>query len=250
MWPVLIVPCRGSTSVAPILLSFVPLFLSSLRCNLISLYGIFCCLFHVDLAGTLFLFFCCSPEAWGGTLLRLSPSFLKTSFVTSSRLRDFHWTWMFSWQWVWGLLPFQAFLGYPLGDLRVDFTKPFFMESPNRIAWHLMSWTIRFTFFVFVCMDRILAPSFLPHRTSPVGAALPSYRIVVKSWIICVFYYCLSIVIFCCCVVFYVVACATLVVGSCTMTYVIFVTLVVGSWALLFNQLGFLPTQFESFSMF
>uniref|UniRef100_A0A2N9ESC1 Uncharacterized protein n=1 Tax=Fagus sylvatica TaxID=28930 RepID=A0A2N9ESC1_FAGSY len=22
---------------------------------------------------------------------------------------------MFSWQWVWGLLPFQAFLGYSLG---------------------------------------------------------------------------------------------------------------------------------------
>ena len=59
-----------------------------------------------------------------------------------------------------------------------------------------------------------------------------SYRIVVKSWIvcsICVFYYCLCIVIFCCCVVFYVVACAALVVGSCTMTYVIFTTLVVES---------------------
>ena len=186
----------------------------------------------MDFTGTPFLSFCCLLEARGGTLLRLFPSFLKTSFVTSSRWRDLHWSWMFSWHWVWGLLSFQAFLGYPLGDLRVDLTKLFFMESPNRIAWHLIPCTIRFTFFVFVCMDGILAPNFLLHRTSPVGAALPSYRIVIKSWIvcsICVFYYCLCIVIFCCCVVFYVVACATLMVGSCTITYVIFAALVVGS---------------------
>uniref|UniRef100_A0A2N9GCI9 Uncharacterized protein n=1 Tax=Fagus sylvatica TaxID=28930 RepID=A0A2N9GCI9_FAGSY len=113
-WPVLLVPRRASTSATP----------------------------FVDLAGTHFPFFCCSLEAWGGTLLRLSPSFMKTSLVTSSRWRDLHWLWMFSWQWVWGLLPFQVFLGYPLGDLRVDLTQLFFMESPNRIAWHLMPWTI------------------------------------------------------------------------------------------------------------
>jgi hypothetical protein len=113
-WPVLPVPRRASTSATP----------------------------FVDLAGTHFPFFCCSPEAWGGTLLRLSPSFMKTSLVTSSRWRDLHWLWMFSWQRVWGLLPFQVFLGYPLGDLRVDLTQLFFMESPNRIAWHLMPWTI------------------------------------------------------------------------------------------------------------
>ena len=86
--------------------------------------------------------FCCLPEAWGGTLFRLSPFFLKTSLVTSSTWRDLQWLWMFSWQWVWGLLPFQAFLGYLLGDLRVDLTQLFFMKSPNRIAWHLMPWTI------------------------------------------------------------------------------------------------------------
>ena len=137
-WPVLLVPRRASTSAAPLLLSVVPRFLSSL----ISLCGIFCFLFHVDLTRTSFLYFCCLLEAWGGTLLWLSPSFLKTSLVTSSRWRDPHWLWMFSWQWVWGLLPFQAFLGYPLGDLRIDLTQLFFMESPNRIAWHLMPWTI------------------------------------------------------------------------------------------------------------
>ena len=122
-WPVLPVSRRASTSATP----------------------------FVDLAGTHFPFFCCSPEAWGGILLRLSPSFMKTSLVTSSRWRDLHWLRMFSWQRVWGLLPFQVFLGYPLGDLRVDLTQLFFMESPNQIAWHLMPWTIWFTFFVFVC---------------------------------------------------------------------------------------------------
>uniref|UniRef100_A0A2N9HQB4 Uncharacterized protein n=1 Tax=Fagus sylvatica TaxID=28930 RepID=A0A2N9HQB4_FAGSY len=49
---------------------------------------------------------------------------------------------MFSWQWIWGLLSLQAFLDYPLGDLRVDFAKLFLVESSNRIAWHLMPWTI------------------------------------------------------------------------------------------------------------
>jgi hypothetical protein len=89
-WPVLIVLRRASMSAASLLLSFVSLFLSSLRYNPISLCGIFCCLFHVDLARSPFLSFYCSPEAWGGTLLQLSPSFLKTSFVTSSRWRDLH----------------------------------------------------------------------------------------------------------------------------------------------------------------
>ena len=41
--------------------------------------------------------------------------------------------------------------------------------------------------------------------------------------------FCSCIFVFCCCVVFYVVACAALLVGSCTMMYVIFVALVVGS---------------------
>uniref|UniRef100_A0A2N9IQP7 Uncharacterized protein n=1 Tax=Fagus sylvatica TaxID=28930 RepID=A0A2N9IQP7_FAGSY len=61
------------------------------------------------------------------------------------------------------------------------------MESPNRIAWHLMLWTIRFTFFVFVCKDGILAPSILPHKTSPADVALAIYRTAIKLCVICCF---------------------------------------------------------------
>ena len=225
-WLVLPVPCRASTSATP----------------------------FVDLAGTFFLFFCSLSEAWGGTLLQLSPSFLKTSLVTSSRWWDLHWLWMFSWQRVWSLLPFQVFLGYPLGDLRVDLTQLFFMESPNRIAWHLMPWTIRFMFFVFVCMDGILAPSILPHRTSPTDAALTIYRTVIKFCVVCCFCVvirCLSCYCFYFSVVdvvvpffFVVVVAASLVVGLCAMTYVIFAPLYVGLlWALLYNHHGFLPSR-------
>ena len=102
----------------------------------------------------------------------------------------------------------------------------------NQIAWHLMPWIIRFTFFVVVYSDGILAPSYLPHRTSPVVTALPSYWTVIKfSTVcsICVVDYCLCIFVFCCCVVFYVVTCAALLIRSCTMMYVIFATLIVGS---------------------
>jgi hypothetical protein len=141
-------------------------------------------------------------EAWGGTLLRLSLFFMKTRLMISSTWRDLQWLWMFRWQWVWGLLPFQVFLGYPLGDLRVDLTQLSFMESPNRIAWHLMPWTIRFTFYVIVCRDGILAPSFLPHRTSPAAVALVNYRIVIKPCVVCscIVCRCLS----CCCSYLYV----------------------------------------------
>ena len=154
---------------------------------------------------------------------------------------------MFSWQWVWGLLLSRAFLAYPLSDLGVDFAKLFFMKSPNtRITWYLMPWTIQFTFFVVVCLNGILAPSFLPHQTSPIVVALPSYQIVVKSWVVC------SIcVVVCCFVVFYccVVDCVTLVVRSWIMMYVIFAALIIRPWVLLYNQLGFLPTQYGSFPM-
>ena len=135
----------------------------------------------------------------------------------------------------------------PLGDLRLDLAKLLLMESSNtRIAWHQMLCTIRFDFFIVVCSGGILAPSFLPHRISPVVAALLSYRIVIKYWIVCS----ICIAVFCCYIVIYVVACAALVVGSCTMTYVIFAAFVVGSWALLYNQLGFFLTQFESAPIF
>uniref|UniRef100_A0A2N9EHP8 Uncharacterized protein n=1 Tax=Fagus sylvatica TaxID=28930 RepID=A0A2N9EHP8_FAGSY len=67
-------------------------------------------------------------QAWGG----ISP-IMKTRLMISSTWRDLQWLWMFRWQWVWGLLPFQVFLGYPLGDLRVDLTQLSF-RAPNRMA--------------------------------------------------------------------------------------------------------------------
>jgi hypothetical protein len=192
------------------------------------------------------LFFGCSPEAWGGTLFRFSPSFLKKCLVSSRRWRDLHWLWMFSWQRVWGLFPFQVFLGYPLGDLRVDLIQLFFMESPNRIAWHLMPWTIRFTFFVFICMDGILAPSILPYRTSPAGAALAIYRTAIKlcvGYCFCVDIRCL-LCLLCCFYFSVVVVAAPLVVGLRAMTYVIFAPLCVGLLrALLYNHCSFLPSR-------
>ena len=120
------------------------------------------------------------------------------------------------------------------------------MEIPNQIAWHLMPWTIRFTFFVFVCMDGILAPSILPHRTSPADAALAIYRTAIKLCVVCRF--CVVIrYLSCCCFYFFVVvvvAAATLVVRLCAMTYVIFAPLCVGLlWALLYNHHGFLPSR-------
>jgi hypothetical protein len=208
-WPIL-VSHRTSTSAAPLLLPFVALYLTSLRSIPITLCRIYGCLLLVDLAETPFISFCCSPEAWDGSLLRFSPPFVKTRFVTSNRWRDLHWPWMFSWQWIWGLLPLRAFLVYPLGDLRVDLAKLFLVESPNRIAWHLMLWTIRFTSFVTVCSDGILAPSLLPPRTSPVDATLPSYWIVIKSSSVCCICFCIFAFLLLCLVFLYCCLCCPL----------------------------------------
>uniref|UniRef100_A0A2N9G679 Uncharacterized protein n=1 Tax=Fagus sylvatica TaxID=28930 RepID=A0A2N9G679_FAGSY len=65
-------------------------------------------------------FFCQSSESFDSSRLRCSSSLLKTRFVSSYRRRDFQWPWILSWQWVWVLLPFRVFIGYPLGDLGVD----------------------------------------------------------------------------------------------------------------------------------
>ena len=58
----------------------------------------------------------------------------------------------------------------------------------------------------------------------------------------------------CCCFYFFVVlylVVATLAVGLCIMTYVIFATLVVRSWTLMYNYFGFLPSRLSgSFSSF
>ena len=113
----------------------------------------------------------------------------------------------------------------------------------------LYSWTIRFTFFVFVSMDGILAPSLLPQRTSPASAALAIYWTMIKPCVACS---CVDIrCLLCCCFYFSVVvsffvgfvAVAPPVVGFCTMMYVIFAPLYVGLlWALLYSHLGFLPS--------
>jgi hypothetical protein len=56
---------------------------------------------------------------------------------------------------------------------------------------------------------------------------------------------------FCCCCFFFLVpffvvlylVVATFIVGLCTMTYVIFATLLVRSWVLLCNHFDFLPSR-------
>uniref|UniRef100_A0A2N9FQH8 Uncharacterized protein n=1 Tax=Fagus sylvatica TaxID=28930 RepID=A0A2N9FQH8_FAGSY len=53
------------------------------------------------------------------------------------RWRDLQWLWMLRRQWVWGHLPYRAFILYP--DLGVDLSKLPLVESPKtRIGWHLM----------------------------------------------------------------------------------------------------------------
>jgi hypothetical protein len=82
-------------------------------------------------------------------------------------------------------------------------------------------------FYVIVCRDGILAPSFLSHKTSPAAVALVNYRIVIKPCVVCscIVCRCLS----CCCSYLYVVVvAATLAVGFCSMMYVIFAPLYVG----------------------
>uniref|UniRef100_A0A2N9FGW3 Uncharacterized protein n=1 Tax=Fagus sylvatica TaxID=28930 RepID=A0A2N9FGW3_FAGSY len=70
---------------------------------------------------------------------------------------------MLSWQWVWVFFPFQAFFGYPLGNLGVDQSK-LSLESPStRIACNLMPWTIRFDSYVRYCSDGTMYPSLLSH---------------------------------------------------------------------------------------
>uniref|UniRef100_A0A2N9J3A4 Uncharacterized protein n=1 Tax=Fagus sylvatica TaxID=28930 RepID=A0A2N9J3A4_FAGSY len=50
---------------------------------------------------------------------------------------------MISRQRVWGLLPFRAFIIDHLGDLGVDLSKFFLLESLyTQIAWHPLPWII------------------------------------------------------------------------------------------------------------
>ena len=131
------------------------------------------------------------------------------------RWQDLQWLWMLRRQWIWGHLPYQAFILYP--DLGVDLPKLSLVESPKtQIGWHLMPWKIRFDFLVS-CLYGNLVSSLLSFRTSPAAAALVTYWIVIKP---CVCVVCCSCVIIrclsCCCFYFsVVVVAATLVVGLC-----------------------------------
>uniref|UniRef100_A0A2N9H9N6 Transmembrane protein n=1 Tax=Fagus sylvatica TaxID=28930 RepID=A0A2N9H9N6_FAGSY len=51
-------------------------------------------------------YFCLSPESFLGSRLRLSTSLLSSRWVWFRRWRDLQWPRMFSWQQVWGFLPF------------------------------------------------------------------------------------------------------------------------------------------------
>ena len=144
------------------------------------------------------------------------------------RWHDLQWLWMLRRQWIWGHLPYQAFILYP--DLGVDLSKLPLVESPKtQIRWHLMPWKIRFDFLVS-CLYGNLVSSLLSFRTSLAAAALVTYWIVIKPRVVCCSYViirCLSCCFYFSVVVvhFFVVVAATLVVGLCTMTYVIFSTL-------------------------
>ncbi len=163
---------------------------------------------------------------------------------------------MISKQRVWGLLPFRAFIIDHLGDLGVDLSKFFLLESPyTQIAWHHLLWTIRFDFSVYCCSDGIMAPSFLSFRTSSVAITLTFYQMVNKFCVLC---FCCCFLLCCCylvivfsfsvvvrlvvfslnCFVALIIGFVALIIGSESMTYVIFANLVVRFGALLYNFFG------------
>ena len=86
---------------------------------------------------------------------------------------------MFGGHRVWGLLPVRDFVDYPIFGL--DPSKLFFLKSPHhtQIAWHLLSWLIRFDLSV-VCLAGIKAPNLLLFRTSVVMVALVIFWILFK----------------------------------------------------------------------
>jgi hypothetical protein len=148
---------------------------------------------------------------------------------------DLQRSWMIRRQRVWDFLPYRAF---------INLSKLLLVESPKtRIAWHLMPWTIRFDF-LSGCSYGNLVSSLLSFWTSPTAAALAIYRTVIKPCVFCCFssccfYFSVVVISF-----FVVVVVAPLIVGLCTMTYVIFAPLYVGLlWALLYNHHGSLPSR-------
>ena len=136
---------------------------------------------------------------------------------------------------VWDFLTYRAF---------INLSKLLLVESSKTwIAWHLMPWTIRFDF-LSGCSYKNLVSSLLSFWTSPTLAALAIYRTVIKPCVFCCFsswcfYFSVVVISF-----FVVVVVAPLIVGLCTMTYVIFAPLYVGLlWALLYNHHGSLPSR-------
>ena len=123
-----------------------------------------------------------SPDPLGGSILQRSPLLLSTWFVASSSWWYILQPCMFCGHWVWGLLLVRDFLDYPV--LGVDLSNLFILKSSTQIAWHLLSWTIRFDF-SDDCLDGIKAPNFLSFRTSPVVVALVIYGIVDKFCVFC-----------------------------------------------------------------
>ena len=146
-----------------------------------------------------------------------------------------------SWQWVWGLHPFRAFIVYPLGGLGVDLKKLLLSGSPfTRITWHLMPWIIWFDLYSVVYLDESMAPSSLAHQTSPTAVSLPINWLVIISCISVVYVFLLVVFmlsfvvvccVFCCCFVF----CSVVVVFLCylyaglwVIMYIIFATYLLG----------------------
>uniref|UniRef100_A0A2N9HV84 Transmembrane protein n=1 Tax=Fagus sylvatica TaxID=28930 RepID=A0A2N9HV84_FAGSY len=108
-----------------------------------------------------------------------SLSFVSTTFpfqwvLRSSMAMDVWWCIEFG-----DFFQVQDSIDYPI--FGVNPSKLFFLKSLHhtRIAWHLLSWPIRFDFSV-VCLAGIKAPNLLLFRTSVVVVALIIFWILVK----------------------------------------------------------------------
>ena len=122
-------------------------------------------------------------------------------------------------------------------NLGVDLSKLLLMKSTKtQIAWHLMQWTIRFNFLVS-CSYGNLVPSLFVFSDISISTSYCSCSCIVIRCLSCCFYFSDLVVPF-----FVVVVSATLIVGFCTMTYVIFAPCVELLWTLLYNYLDFLSS--------
>ena len=182
-------PCGPPSSSLPFFFSFFPVLIRTRQATTSTL------LFPLVMFS---LFLLCSghvlvgfARAHGWLVTPAVSLFFYGKIGSSCRWRDLQRPWMLRRQWVWGLLPYRAFVIQP--DLGVDLSKLLLLESPKtRIAWYLMLWTIRFDFLVG-CSYENLVPSFLSFQTSPTTTALAIYQTVIKPC----FVYCSCVVIRC-----------------------------------------------------